>query len=121
MLVGRSTSQLISTPQSALGSVPLNAIASGTRSVLLSAPADDAGDLKSRGEGALIDSDFFVEARCRTTVAALGAVVRANTVVKLAGVGARHSGKYLVRAVHHSVDSVVHQMEIELVRNGWGP
>jgi hypothetical protein len=108
------------TPQAALGSVPLNAIASGTRSVLVSAPADDAGDLRSRGEGALIDSDFFVEARCRTTAAALGAVVRANTVVELAGVGGRHSGIYMVRAVHHSIDSVVHQMDIEMVRNGWG-
>jgi hypothetical protein len=108
------------TPQSALGSVPLNAIAKGTRSVHVAGPADDAGDLKSRGEGALVDSDFFIEARCRTTAAALGTVVRANTVVDLAGVGGRHSGTYLVQAVHHTIDAVAHQMEIELVRNGWG-
>jgi hypothetical protein len=107
-------------PQATLGSKPFAAIATGTRSVLVSAPADDAGDLKSRGEGALVDSDFFVEARCRTTAEALGTVVRASTVVELCGAGPRHSGKWLVSAVHHTVDAVAHRMDVELVRNGWG-
>lgn len=108
------------TPLVSLGSESLASIAPDVRSVFLAAPADDAGDLASRAEGTLVEADFFVRATCNTSVAQLGKVVRAHTVVAVRGLGARHSGKYLVSAVRHSIDATAHRMELELLRNGWG-
>jgi phage protein D len=107
-------------PQKLLGDKGLADITGDTRSTLVTAPVDDAGDLKSRGEAALIESDFFVTVTGETTVHALGAVLRAHTVVQLQGTGTRHSGPYFVSSVRHLIDATTHRMEFELVRNGWG-
>ena len=112
MAVGR-------TPQRILGSQGLEDITGDTRSVALSAPVDDAGDLVSRGEGALIESDWFIRVTCETNLAGVGRPVRAHTVVELKGAGSRHSGKYFVAGVKHTIDAVDHRMSLELVRNGW--
>jgi hypothetical protein len=113
------TGDVPETPETLLGDVSLLAITGDTRSAHLAAPADDAGDLKARGEGALIESQWFVRAMCETSVHALGKLVRTHTVVNLRGIGSRHSGKYLVRAVRHTIDQNAHRMDVELVRNGW--
>jgi phage protein D len=107
-------------PQKVLGDKGLADITGDTRSALIVAPVDDAGDLKSRGEAALIESDFFVTATGETTAHALGAVLRAHTVVNLQGIGTRHSGPYFVSSVRHLIDATTHRMEFELMRNGWG-
>jgi hypothetical protein len=107
-------------PLGAMAARRLSAVAEGTRSVHVAALADDAGDLRRRGEGALCEADFFVRASCRTTVNAVGAVARACTIVNLRGAGKRHSGNYLVAGVRHVFDSIAHRMEIELIRNAWG-
>ena len=107
-------------PLPPLGSQALADIVSDTRSLYLVAPVDDAGDLQSRSEGALIDAGWFVRARCETTVSALKSIVHAHTVVNVRGLGSRHSGKYFVAAVKHTIDQSEHRMEIELVRNAWG-
>lgn len=107
------------TPQAILGDQGLIDITGDTRSVHLSAPADDAGDLQARGEGALIEADWFVTANCQTTLENLGKLVRPNTVIDIRGAGSRHSGSYFVKAVRHLIDAVEHQMEIDLIRNGW--
>lgn len=107
-------------PLAPLGETALSSIATGTRSLHLAAPADDAGDLRARGEGALIDAGFFVRASCRTTRRALGGVVRAHTVVNVRGAGGRHSGKYYCAGVRHFIDADAHRMEVELLRNAWG-
>ncbi len=107
------------TPQTILGDHSLSAITGDTRSVYLSAPADDAGDMRSRGEGALIEADWFIRATCTVGLGTLGALVRAHTVVELRGAGSRHSGKYFVAGVRHTIDAASHQMELELLRNGW--
>src|SRR5215831_2035695 len=109
-----------SSPLNPLGSQSLLDITGDTRSGHLHAPVDDAGDLKARGEGALIEAAWFVRATGRTSVNALGDVLRANTIVKLRGVGSRHSGNYYVAAVRHTIDPSAHYMDFELVRNGWG-
>lgn len=105
---------------SPLGAKSLAEITGDTRSVHVVAPVDDSGDLHGRGEAVLIETGWFVHASCLTSVNALGAIARANTIVNLHGVGKRHSGKYYVAAVRHTIDSAAHTMEIELVRNGWG-
>jgi phage protein D len=107
-------------PLTTLGTSSLEDITGDTRSVLIVAPVDDSGDLQGRGEGTLIESDWFVRATCQTSAKALGDIVRVNTVVDLRGVGTRHSGKYYVASVRHFIDLTMHSMEIELIRNGWG-
>lgn len=105
--------------QTVLGDQGLQAIAGGTRSVHLLAPADDAGDLQTRGAGLLAEADWFVRATCEASVHNVGIPVRAHTIVNLRGAGSRHSGKYFVAGVRHLIDAAAHRMEITLVRNGW--
>jgi phage protein D len=109
------------TPLKILGDKGLKAITGGdARSIVLQAPVDDTGDLRARAEGALIEADWFIQAVCTTSRHALGDLVRAHTVVELKGAGKRHSGTYFVAGVRHVIDAAAHQMEIELIRNGWG-
>jgi hypothetical protein len=107
-------------PLTPLGTSALSDIVTDTRSLHIVAPVDDSGDLQSRSEGALIDAGWFVRARCETTLSALKSIVHAHTVVNVRGLGSRHSGKYFVAAVKHTIDQTAHHMEIELVRNAWG-
>lgn len=108
------------TPQTLLGSQGLADITDEVRSLRLNAPVDDAGDLQARAEGALIEADWFIRANCRTSLEALGGLVRAHTVVQVRGAGSRHSGRYFVASVRHRIDAAAHAMDIELVRNAWG-
>ncbi|MBA3357659.1 MAG: hypothetical protein H0U18_17310 [Pyrinomonadaceae bacterium] len=111
---------VIASPLASLGSASLDEIATGSHSLHLVAPVDDAGDLQSRGEAALIEAGWFIRAKCQTTVNALKALVRAQTVVNVRGAGSRFSGKYFVCGVRHTIDSASHRMDVELIRNGWG-
>jgi len=106
-------------PLPALATQDLVAITGDTRSLHLAAPADDAGDLRARAEGALIEALWFVRASCETRLDAVGALVRAHTLAAVQGAGRRHSGKYFVTAVRHTIDTAQHRMEIELARNAW--
>jgi hypothetical protein len=107
-------------PLTALGTQALAAVAPGTRTLQVVASVDDADDLTARAEGALIEAGWFVRASCDTYLHALGAVVRAHTIVEVQGAGALHSGKYYVCGVRHVVDAAAHVMELELCRNAWG-
>ncbi|WP_266182081.1 phage late control D family protein [Dyella humicola] len=107
-------------PQKVLGGKGFSDITGDTRNTLITSPVDDAGDLKSRSEAALIESDFFLTVTGETTVHALGAILHAHAVVQLQGTGTRHSGAYFVSSVRHLIDAATHRMEFELVRNGWG-
>lgn len=107
-------------PLAALGTEPLGSIAGGTRTVQVIAPADEAGDLVQRAEGALIEAGWFVRAVCETSLSVLGQLVRAHTIVEVQGAGSRHSGKYFVGGVRHRIDASAHGMEVELYRNAWG-
>jgi len=94
-------------------------VVSETRKIHLAVPSDDAGDLSSRGNAALIDHGWFVKAKLTARFSILGNVVRAHTLVNLVGVGERHSGKYLVSRVVHFINEEDHVMSIELIRNAW--
>jgi phage protein D len=106
-------------PLTSLAATRFAAIGASPRSLHLSVPVDDAGDLQARSEGALIDAEWFIRARGQTSMHALGKVLRAYTVVKLRGAGARHSGKWFCHSVRHYIDAAEHRMEFELIRNGW--
>jgi phage protein D len=106
-------------PLAALGDRRLAELA-GTRTLHLPAPGDDAGDLRARAEGVLAEADWFIRARCETSVETLGTVVRPAMLAEIAGAGTRHSGNYLVAGVTHVIDDVAHRMTIDLIRNAWG-
>ncbi len=107
-------------PLTVLGELGLGDITGDTRSVHLSAPADDDGDMTARGEGALIEANWFIRANCRINLDTLGKPVRSHTIIELKGAGSRHSGNYYVASVRHTIDASAHQMDLELIRSGWG-
>lgn len=108
------------TPLELLGAQGLKDITGDARTAHVAAPADDADGLRARGEGALIEADWFIRASCETTVQAVGALLRASTTVELRGAGSRHSGRYFIAGVRHSIEPTGHKMTLELCRNGWG-
>ena len=110
---------LSTSPLTPLASKRFSAIGTVPRTLHLSMPVDDAGDLQARTEGALIDAEWFVRARGQTAFHTVGKVLRAHTVVKLRGAGSRHSGNWFCHSVRHVIDAVEHRMEFELIRNAW--
>jgi len=108
-----------SSPLASLGSSALADISSEVRKIHLHMPADDMGDLAARGEAALIEAGFFIQADLMTTAARLNGVLRSHTVTQINGAGTRHSGKYFCASVVHDIDAEAHAMAAELWRNGW--
>ena len=88
---------------------------------VLTAAASDAGDLLLRAQALLTDAGWFSRCEGQTDLARLGKVLRAGTVVAVAGAGTMHSGKYLVWSVRHTIDQDNHTMKFTLVRNAMGP
>jgi len=117
--LGAIDGAVASSAQTVLGNQSLQAITGDTRAAQVLAATDDSGDLQARGQGLLSEAQWFVRARCATSVTRLGAVVRAHKLLNLRGAGSRYSGVYLVASVRHLIDSTTHIMEIGLVRNGW--
>jgi hypothetical protein len=93
---------------------------SQTQSTHFAPVVDDAGAMRSRGTGALREAQWFIHATCRTSLHRLCQIVRFHTVIEIVGAGSRHSGKYYVTGVKHSINSVSYAMELELARNAWG-
>jgi hypothetical protein len=88
--------------------------------VILTAPVDDGGELGMRVRSLLRESGWFVRCEGEADVARLNAILRAGTVVQIAGLGALHSGKYYVWSVRHSITAKDHRMKFVLVRNAVG-
>ncbi|MDA9504173.1 hypothetical protein XI09_05225 [Bradyrhizobium sp. CCBAU 11386] len=89
-------------------------------SVLLAAPVDTAGELTLRSQSVLRDAGWFVRCEGETDVDRLGVVLRAGMLVQLDGLGALHSGKYLVWKVRHVITKTGHNMKFTLMRNAVG-
>ena len=106
-------------PLPPLGTTAFADISSSTRKLHLDMPADDTGDLAARGEAALIEAGFFIQADAVTTAARLEGVLRAHTIVQINGAGTRHSGKYFCAGVVHDIDDTTHAMAAALWRNAW--
>ncbi|WP_404558428.1 phage baseplate assembly protein V [Bradyrhizobium niftali] len=90
-------------------------------SVLLAAPVDSTGELTLRAQSVLRDAAWFVRCEGETDVDRLGVVLRAGMLVQLDGLGALHSGKYLVWKVRHFITKTGHNMKFMLTRNAVGP
>jgi phage protein D len=99
----------------------LAAFAGKPMTVVLTAPADDAGQLTRRAQALLRESEWFVRCTGEADLSAIRVVFRAGTVVTVEGVGSVHSGKYLVWSVRHAIDQQMHKMTFVLVRNAVGP
>jgi hypothetical protein len=50
----------------------------------------------------------------------LNAIVAPHEIVTVSGAGAIDSGDYFVKAVTHTIDSAMHKMRVELLRNALG-
>jgi phage protein D len=107
-------------PTMALGAKRLSDLVSSPQTTRIVAPGDDSAEVKARAEGCAVEAEWFIQASLETTLAGLGAAVRAHTVVELRGLGSLHSGKYFVAGVRHLIDPTSHRMVVELVRNAWG-
>jgi phage protein D len=88
--------------------------------VMLATPVDDAGELNLRAQAVLRESGWFIRCEGESDVERLGAVLRAGDVVAVSGIGAVHSGNYLVWSVQHKITPDVHTMRFVLVRNAVG-
>jgi phage protein D len=107
-------------PTTALGGRRLSDLVASAQTTRIVAPGDDSAEVKARAEGAAVETEWFIQASLETTLAGLGAVVRAHTVVEVRGLGSLHSGRYFVAGVRHLIDPTGHRMVVELARNAWG-
>ena len=62
---------------------------------------------------------WFVTLRMTVLRENVNALIRAYDLIRVDGLGKRHSGNYFARAVTHLVDHTRHLMDLELVRNAW--
>ena len=89
--------------------------------VILTTPADDAGQLQRRTQALLRESQWFARCSGEADIASLGKLLRAGDVASVETVGSVHSGKYLVWSVRHNIGQQSHKMNFQLVRNAMGP
>jgi phage protein D len=104
----------------ALGPRGLAAFSGKPMTVLLSAPVDSGGELSLRAASMLRESGWFVRCEGESDIARLGVALRAGAIVSVVGIGALHSGNYLVWSVRHSITPDSHKMKFVLVRNAVG-
>lgn len=100
---------------------PLAVFAGAPNTAQLAAPADTAGELLMRAKAVLRDAGWFVRCECEVNAGRVNVILRAGDVVQVNGVGALHSGKYLVWGVRHAIGRDAHTMKLTLVRNAVGP
>ncbi|MDD5034286.1 MAG: contractile injection system protein, VgrG/Pvc8 family [Methylococcaceae bacterium] len=99
----------------------LAAFAGKSMSAMLTAPVDDAGELKLRAQALLRDAGWFVRCEGEADLARMQQVLRVGTLVQIEGVGALNTGKYLVWSVRHTIQADSHKMKFVFVRNAVGP
>jgi hypothetical protein len=118
---GKLEGTVESPPQHKLGSVSLVELTKDyqQQAKATARPADDSGRVQQRGKGALNEAEWFIKANCSTSFDKLCKVIHAHTLVEVKGAGSRHSGKYVVSGVTHTIDSSSYKMQLELMRNAW--
>lgn len=114
--------QATSADETALGAAALPAVAGSDtpRSINLAPTADDSGTMQARSRAVLAEAQWFIQATTRTSLDRLCRLVRAHTLVEVRGAGSRHSGKYYVTEVKHTITAAAHTMDLHLARNAWG-
>jgi len=103
-----------------LGDRTLAAFAGQPMTVMLATAVDSAGELTQRAQGLLRETGWFLRCEGDADADRLGVVLRAGMLVALTGVGALHSGTWLVWTVRHRLTQEGHKMTFTLLRNGVG-
>ena len=108
-------------PQTKLGEVTLQQLTQDNVQQASSSPrpVDEPGRAQKRSEGALNEAEWFIKASCSTSFDRVCHVFHAHTLVLLQGAGSRHSGKYVISGVTHTIDVSSYKMQLELMRNAW--
>jgi hypothetical protein len=88
--------------------------------VILATAVDSAGELTQRAQGLLSESGWFVRCQAEADADRLGLVLRAGMLVSLDGIGALHSGTWIVWTVRHRLTQEGHKMHFTLLRNAVG-
>jgi hypothetical protein len=104
----------------ALGDRTLAVFTGQPMTVLLATAVDSAGELIQRAQGLLRETGWFMRCEGEADADRLGAVLRAGMLVALSGVGALHSGTWLVWNVRHRLTQEAHKMAFTLLRNAIG-
>jgi hypothetical protein len=104
----------------ALGARDLATFAGAPMTVMLAAAVDSAGELTQRAQGLLSETGWFVRCRAEADADRLGVVLRAGMLVSLDGIGALHSGVWIVWNVRHRLTQEGHKMHFNLLRNAVG-
>lgn len=104
----------------ALGDRTLAAFTGQPMTILLAAAVDSAGELTLRAQAVLREAGWFARCEGDADVERLGTVLRAGMLVKLVGVGALHSGTWIVWTVRHKLTKEKHNMQFTLLRNAVG-
>jgi hypothetical protein len=88
--------------------------------VILATAVDSAGELTQRAQGLLSETGWFARCQAEAEADRLGVVLRAGMLVALDGIGALHSGTWLVWSVRHRLTQEGHRMHFTLLRNAVG-
>jgi hypothetical protein len=103
-----------------MGDRTLSAFAGSPMTVLLATSVDSAGELTQRAQGLLSEAGWFLRCEGQADAERLGVVLRAGMLVSLVGVGAVHSGSWIVWTVRHRLTQEAHKMTFTLLRNAVG-
>jgi hypothetical protein len=103
-----------------LGDRNLGTFAGKPMTVLLATAVDSAGELTQRAQGLLRETGWFLRCEADADAERLGVVLRAGMLVALVGVGALHSGTWIVWTVRHRLTQEAHKMTFTLLRNAVG-
>jgi len=104
----------------ALSDRTLAAFTGQPMTVLLATAVDSAGELTQRAQGVLRETGWFMRCEGEADADALGVVLRAGMLVALSGIGALHSGTWLIWNVRHRLTQEAHTMAFTLLRNAIG-
>jgi hypothetical protein len=104
----------------ALSTQSLSAFTGKDMTVRLATAVDSVGALTQRARGVLREAGWFARCEGEADLERLGVVLRAGMLVNLIGVGALHSGKWIVWTVRHRLTQEKHTMRFTLLRNAVG-
>jgi hypothetical protein len=81
----------------------------------------DPADTQTRGEAALTEAGWFVQATASTTLHLLGGVVQPHDVIAAVGIGPRlGAAAFRVKAATHVINAAEHFMDLTLESNSLG-
>jgi phage protein D len=103
-----------------LDSRDLATFAGSSMTVLLATAVDSVGELTQRAQGLLSEAGWFSRCQGEAEADRLGVVLRAGMLISLDGIGALHSGAWIVWNVRHKLTQEGHKMHFTLLRNAVG-